>query len=87
MVCYLKENHSGFLEERRLKDLVEKNSVMGFPIEIVDFVISMTKNELVTNLGPIVQPSTKSLMDAMAAGGDISMFGQFVKDFARCTSC
>merc|ERR1719506_1965990 len=35
IVCYLKENQSEFLEERRLKDLVKKHSeFIGFPIEL-----------------------------------------------------
>ena len=58
---------------------MEKNSVMGSPIEIVDSVISMTKNELVTNLGTIVQTSTKSLMDAMAACGDFPCVGSLLR--------
>merc|ERR1712151_745525 len=35
VICYLKEDQSEFLEERRLKDLVEKHSeFIGFPIEL-----------------------------------------------------
>merc|ERR1711935_1277423 len=35
IVCYLKEDQSEFLEERRLKDLVRKHSeFIGFPIEL-----------------------------------------------------
>merc|ERR1712091_625010 len=35
IVCYLKEDQSEFLEERRLKDLVKKHSeFIGFPIEL-----------------------------------------------------
>merc|ERR1719337_388244 len=35
LICYLKEDQSEFLEERRLKDLVKKHSeFIGFPIEL-----------------------------------------------------
>merc|ERR1739848_608416 len=35
VICYLKEDQSEFLEERRLQDLVKKHSeFIGFPIEL-----------------------------------------------------
>merc|ERR1711872_832715 len=35
IICYLKEDQTEFLEERRLKDLVKKHSeFIGFPIEL-----------------------------------------------------
>eukprot|EP01064_Diplonema_japonicum_P015269 TRINITY_DN22_c0_g1_i2.p1 TRINITY_DN22_c0_g1~~TRINITY_DN22_c0_g1_i2.p1 ORF type:complete len:709 (+),score=382.90 TRINITY_DN22_c0_g1_i2:77-2203(+) len=77
-----KMRHMSLLDKEALKDeermLIQIHTDKAAKtITLTDTGVGMTKADLVNNLGTIARSGTKGFMEALEAGADMSMIGQF----------